>query len=46
MIFSNAIKVSGSYTVDLAIEQASDVVYKLFALLCVVFLGVAPMPYV
>ena len=48
MVFLNTIKVSRSYTVVLAIEYPRDVhvVYKLFALLCFVFQGAAPMPYV
>ena len=45
MVFSNAIKVSGSSTADSAIEKPRDVVYKHFALLCFVFHGAAPGPY-
>ena len=39
-------KVSGTYTVDSAIEQPRDVVYKNFAFICFVFCGAAPIPYV
>ena len=48
MVFSNIIKVSGTYmyTVDLAIESPRDVVYKFFAFTCFVFHGAAPIPYV
>ena len=34
VVFSNAIKVSGTYTVDLAMEKPRDVVYKHFAFVC------------
>ena len=34
------------YRVDLAIEQQGDVFCKIFALLCFVFLGTVPIPYV
>ena len=37
---------TGTYRVDLAIEYPRDVVCTLFALLCFVFLGAAPIPYV
>ena len=40
------LKVSGTYRVDLAIEQLREVVCRHFALLCFVFLGAAPIPYV
>ena len=46
MVFSNLIEVSGTYMVDLAIEWPSDVVYKLSALLCFIFHGAPPIPYV
>ena len=46
MVFSNAIKASGSYTVDLAMECPRDVVYQLFPLLCFIFYGATPAPYV
>ena len=46
MVFSNGIKVSGTYTLDLAIEQPRDVVYMHFAFICFVFHGAAPIPYV
>ena len=41
--FSRLIKVSGTYTKDLAIEQPRDVVYKHFAFICFVFHGAAPI---
>ena len=44
--FLNLAKVSGSYTVDFAIEQQTDVVCKRFALVYFVFLVAAPTPYV
>ena len=37
--------VSGTYRVDLAIEEQRDAVCKLFVLLCYVFLGAAPISY-
>ena len=46
LVFSTLLNVSGVFRVDLAIEEQSDVVCKLFSLLCFVFLGVAPIPYV
>ena len=46
VVFSNGIKVSGTFTVDLAIEKPRDVVYKYFAFVCFVFHGAAPIPYV
>ena len=45
MVFSNFMKVSGTYTVDLAIEKPRDVVYKHFGFVCFVFHGAAPIPY-
>ena len=45
-VFSNFIKVSRSCTVDLAIDQARDVIHKHFAIVCFVFPGAAPIPYV
>ena len=45
MVFSNLIKVSGTYTVVLAIELPRDVVYKYFGFVCFVFHGAAPTPY-
>ena len=45
-VFSNVINVSGSYKVNITIEEPRDVVYKPFALLCVVSYGAAPIPYV
>ena len=38
MLFSNLIKVSGTYTVDLAIEWPRVVVYNHFAFVCLVFI--------
>ena len=46
LVFLTLLKVSGTYKVDLTLEQLRDVVYKLFALLCFVFLGAAPILYV
>ena len=48
VVFSNLIEVSGNYTVDLAIELPRDVAYtcNLFALVCFVYHGAAPIPYV
>ena len=46
--FLDLVKVSGTYRVDLALEQRRDLVCKLFSLLCFVFfLGTAPIhvPY-
>ena len=45
-VFSTFIKVSRTCTVDLAIEQPRGVVCKLFSLICFVFHGAAPIPYV
>ena len=45
LVFSTLLKVSGSFVVDLLIEYQRDIVYKLLALLCFVFLGAAPIPY-
>ena len=42
LVFSNLTKVSGTYTVDLAIEQPRDAVCKHFAFVCFVFTGAAP----
>ena len=36
------INVSGAFTVDLAVEQLMDVVYKNFAFVCFDFHGAAP----
>ena len=44
--FSALLKVSGTCRVDLAIEKPREVVCRRFALLCFVFLGAAPIPYV
>ena len=43
--FSTLIKVSGTFGVDLALQQQREVVCKLFELLCFVFLEAAPIPY-
>ena len=40
------IKVSRTFTVNLATEYTRDVVYKHFAFVCVVFHGAAPIAYV
>ena len=45
MAFSNLLKVSGVFRVDLAIEYQRDVVCRLFSSLCFVFLRAAPIPY-
>ena len=44
--FLTLIKVSRTHSVDLAIEQPRDEVYKLFAFVCFVFHGSSPIPYV
>ena len=41
LVFSTLLNVSGVFRVDLAIEWQSDVVCRIFSLLCFVFLGVA-----
>ena len=38
LVFSSLIKVCGTYTVDLAIEEPRDVVYKHFAFVYFVFM--------
>ena len=45
MVFSNLITVSGTYTVNLAMEELRDVVYKHLEVICFVFHGAAPIPY-
>ena len=42
--FLTMLEVSGSYKVDLAIEQQRDVLCKLFELLCFVLLQATPVP--
>ena len=42
--FLHFVKVSGTYRVGLAIEKQRDAVCKLFAFLCFVLLGTAPIP--
>ena len=44
--FSTLLKVSRTYTMDIAIEQQRDVVCELFSVLWFIFLGAAPIPYV
>ena len=44
--FLTLLKVSGTFGVDLALEKQREVVCKLFEVLCFVFLGAAPIPYV
>ena len=46
LVFSTLLNDSRTFRVDLALEQLRDVVCKLFALLCFVFLWAAPIPYV
>ena len=46
LVFSTSIKVSRTIRVDLALEQQRDAVCKLFAPLCSVFVGTAPITYV
>ena len=46
VVCSTLIKVSETYTVDLATEHPRDVVYKHFGFVCFVFHGAAPIPYV
>ena len=46
MVFSNLIKVSGTYMVDLEIKQPKDVVCKHFGFVCFVFHEAASIPYV
>ena len=44
--FSTLLKVSVTYKVVLAIELQRDVVCTLLFLLCFIFLGAVPIPYV
>ena len=44
--FLDLVKGCRTYKVNLALEQLWDVVHKVFALLCFIFLGAAPIPYV
>ena len=46
LVFLSLVEVSRNVRVDLALEQQRDVVCKFSTLLCVVFLGAAPIPYV
>ena len=46
LVFSALLNVSGTYRVDLAIEEPREVVCRHFTLLCFVFLGAAPILYV
>ena len=46
LVSSTLINVSGTYRVDLAIEEQRDIVCKYLALFCFVFLGAAPIPNV
>ena len=46
LVFSTLLKVSETFTVDLALELQREVVCALFGLLYFVFLIAAPIPYV
>ena len=43
LMFSTLSKVSGTYVVDLTIEQQRDAVCMLFAVFCFIFQGAAPI---
>ena len=45
-VFFTLLKFSWTFRVDLTSEYLTDAIYKLFAVLCFVFLRDAPIPYV
>ena len=46
LVFSTLSNVSGTFGVNIALENRKEVVCKFFNLLCFVSLGAVPIPYV